>query len=309
MPVTIQENTRFGEFVSGIAQEAGCFDFLPEQLVWHYTNGAGFLGILQSSQLHATQVASLNDANETKHATELFINAVKQVMAERASEQLVVTFLRKLLEFSKQNSGTINVSKFFVTSFSGEGDDVTQWDRYGRPNGYAIGFQARGLFRDQNSKLYRVVYDSEKQEKAAKKLAEATVKFYLEGLASDPARDAEAWAPEFLAAWDDWVYRLAPLAKASRWKAEDEYRIVHELKPAEFPAVRFVQKSTMLARYIPLDTTTWVKRRAALLPIAKIIVGPGSNFAPTQVSVRLLLDQMGYTNVAIEESTCSLTRP
>jgi hypothetical protein len=105
------------------------------------------------------------------------------------------------------------------------------------------------------------------------------------------------------------VYRLAPLAKAWKWKAENEYRIVHELKVAEFPLVRFAQKETMLARYIALDTPSWVKRRSTLLPIAKVVIGPGNNYAPTQVSVRLLLDQMGYHEVPIEETTCSLTRP
>lgn len=309
MPVTLEENNRFWDFVSRIAQEAGCFDFKPDQIVWHYTNGAGFLGIIQSSQLHATQVAALNDANETKHASDLFTKAVKQVIAERVTEQNVATFLNTLLEVSKENTGSHNISKFFVMSFSGEDDDVTQWDRYGRPNGYAIGFYARGLQREPTSTLFRVVYDSEKQEKAAKELAEATVKFYFDGLNPERAKDPELWTREFLTAWDDWVYKLAPLAKASKWRAENEYRIVHELKPAEFPAVRFEQKATMLARYFALDTPCWVMRRSALLPIAKIVVSPGSNFVPTRVSVKLLLDQMGYFEVPIEETTCSLRRP
>ena len=94
-----------------------------------------------------------------------------------------------------------------------------------------------------------------------------------------------------------------------KWRAENEYRIVHELKPAEFSAIRFVQKATMLARYIALDTPAWVKRRSKLLPIAKIFVGPGNNYEPTRVSVRLLLDQMGYPEVPIVETACPLRRP
>ena len=38
-------------------------------------------------------------------------------------------------------------------------------------------------------------------------------------------------------------------------------------------------------------------------------LGPGSDYAPTRVSVQLLLDQMGYSEVPIEETTCSLRRP
>jgi hypothetical protein len=71
MHVTIQENEKYGAFVSEVAQEMGVFDIQPEQLVWHSTNGAGFLGIIQSASIHATQVASLNDKSETKYATQV----------------------------------------------------------------------------------------------------------------------------------------------------------------------------------------------------------------------------------------------
>ncbi len=53
---------------------------------------------------------------------------------------------------------------------------------YGRPNGYAIGFKAGGLLREGNSRLYRVVYDRDKQLLATKKIAEATLDFYMKGL-------------------------------------------------------------------------------------------------------------------------------
>src|ERR1017187_7578942 len=273
MPVTLDENNKYRDFVSRVAQESGCFDFKPDQIVWHYTDGAGFLGILQSSRLYATQVAALNDAAETRYASDLFTRAVKQLIAERVNEQEVVTFLNTLLDFSKENTESHTTSKFFVTSFSGEEDDVSHWDRYGKQNGYAIGLYARGLQREPTSTLFRVVYDREKQERAARELAEATVKFYLDGLSQERRRDPELWTREFLTGWDEWVYKLAPLAKAPRWKAENEYRIVHELKLSEFPLVRFEQKATMLARYIALDTPSWVKRRSSLLPIARIVVG------------------------------------
>jgi hypothetical protein len=58
---------------------------------------------------------------------------------------------------------------------------------------------------------------------------------------------------------------------------ESEHRIVHELKIAEFPRVRFSQKATMLSRYLPLDFPSWVPQRQSLLPIGKIIVGPGQH--------------------------------
>ncbi|HEY1754375.1 MAG TPA: hypothetical protein VGG72_03190 [Bryobacteraceae bacterium] len=111
---------------------------------------------------------------------------------------------------------------------------------------------------------------------------------------------------DLLTTWDEWVYKLAPLAKASKWRAENEYRIVHELKLAEFPLVRFKAKATMIARYIPLDTPSWMSRRGSLLPIAKIWIGPGTHQQVSKVSIGLLLDQMGYAGIPIETSTIPL---
>ncbi|HEY1754373.1 MAG TPA: hypothetical protein VGG72_03180 [Bryobacteraceae bacterium] len=67
MSVTVEEAIVYREFVSKLARENGCFDFQPDQVIWHYTDGPGLLGILESSRLHATQVSALNDAK--KHAT------------------------------------------------------------------------------------------------------------------------------------------------------------------------------------------------------------------------------------------------
>jgi len=57
MPVTPAENEKYRRFVGDVATEMGVFDYDGAQIVWHYTDGAGFLGILQSSTLFVTQVA------------------------------------------------------------------------------------------------------------------------------------------------------------------------------------------------------------------------------------------------------------
>ena len=308
MPVTIEENAKYRDFVSRIAMENGCFDFQPDQVIWHYTDGAGLIGILESSRIHATQISALNDAKETRYASEIFLQAVRKLIEDRATEPDVVRFLNTLIGFSEENLEAHVRSKFFVVCFSGEEDDLAQWERYGKENGYAIGFYARGLNREPNSTLYRVIYDEQKQKEAARALAEATIQFYLEGLTGGRLEDPEQWTKEFLSAWDEWVYKLAPLAKAGKWRAENEFRIVHELKLAEFPLVRFKAKSTMIARYVPLDTPLWMPRRASLLPIAKIWIGPGDHQQASKISISLLLDQMGYPTVPIETSSIALQR-
>ena len=98
MSVKPEENKKFRDFVSQIAHESGCFEFKPDQIVWHYTDGPGFLGIIQSSRLYATQVSALNDAKETKYASDLFISAIRRLKEVRVSEPDVVTLLNAVLE-------------------------------------------------------------------------------------------------------------------------------------------------------------------------------------------------------------------
>ena len=309
MPVTPQEFESYRTFVASLAHEHGLFNIDPNTLLWHYTDGAGLLGILQSATIHATHVSALNDAKETQYATDLFKDAIRELIRERESEPDVGTFLSGVLEqiADQPTSPTMGTSKFFVTCFSSKEDDGGQWQKYAKGDGsYAIGFYPNGMNRDPHSWLHKVVYDRTEQLDAAKRLAEATVRFYQEGLVGDRLSDPKKWALEFYEAWDEWVYKLAPCAKDSQWDTERECRIIHELKLSEFPKVRFAQKKTMLSRYLPLDFPSWVKSRQPLLPIGKIIIGPGNHPAFTTVSVKLLLEQMGYNNVGVELTKSTL---
>ena len=63
----------------------------------------------------------------------------------------------------------------------------------------------------------------------------------------------------------------------------------------------------MLARYLPLDFPCWVKERTSRLPIKSVMIGPGENLVSTKVSAMLLLEQMGYPQVQVEISACTLT--
>lgn len=310
MHVTPEENEAYRKFVTDLAIELGVFDLNGIETVWHYTDGNGFLGILQSGRLYATQVSALNDSKETEYATDLFREEVKKAIAEQAGKNDVVSFFQSILEQIKEepDNPTQGISKFYVACFSSRPDDLNQWSKYTKasPGRFAIAFHPNGLKREPNSTLYRVIYDRAKLEDAVKKVVYATLDFYMSGLTGERAEKPEEWVRLFYLAWDEWIYKLAPLAKDQQWDSEGELRIVHELKVADFPDVRFSQKKSSLARYLPLDFPCWVKERVSRLPIAKVMVGPGENQASSRISAILLLEQMGYPNVPVEISRSTL---
>jgi hypothetical protein len=124
MSLTQEENERYRAFVSKLAQDLGCFNFKPDDIVWHYTNGEGFLGILQSSTIYATQISSLNDSNETKHAATLFQASIEKLIEEHQDNATARDFLHKVLEYTKDDPTfpQHGKSKFFVACFSGMED-------------------------------------------------------------------------------------------------------------------------------------------------------------------------------------------
>jgi hypothetical protein len=121
MPVTKQENAEYGEYVNQHAVDMGVFDL--QGIVWHYTDGNGFLGILQSGTMFATQVSALNDSKETQYGTDLFKEAAETVIAEKSGDLQSVEFLEAVLGLVKEEptNPTQGISKFFVTCFSCEG--------------------------------------------------------------------------------------------------------------------------------------------------------------------------------------------
>jgi len=102
MHVTLEESEKYRRFVSDIAMEIGVFDFKSDDILWHYTNGSGFLGILQSGMIYATQVSCLNDTTETKYAQDIYKKAVTELIKEREGDTEAVTFLNQVLEFVKE---------------------------------------------------------------------------------------------------------------------------------------------------------------------------------------------------------------
>ena len=260
-------------------------------------------------------MACLNDTTEVYYAINAFRRALAALRADVATDAEDQKLLTSLIELTSPNEGVAETapSKFFVACFAKREDDLSQWRAYSGEtsgeNGYAIAFRARGLFVGPNSLVAKVNYDAVTHEVLAKRVAKQTLTFFREGLKLNPARSLENWAKQFFEAWDEQIYRLAPLVKNDGFEVEDEFRIVHELQPIEVHQVRFRQKRSLLARYIPLRFPMWMGTRTTMLPIVSIMIGPGRHNEVSRESVRMLLSQMGYANLPVSISKRPLQAP
>jgi hypothetical protein len=314
MPCTPEELEKFRVFTRRVAIDAGLMAFDPEMTIWHYTNGGGFLGMIESGAIRATQVAAVNDSSETVYATRLYRHAITELLAQNAGNELAERFLHGVLDETRESEDMPGHadSKFFVACFTDLEDNIQQWLNYGGEhgeNGYAIGFRARGLNVDGNSAVVRVNYDNDLHLQIAEEAARLTLDYYLKGLVGERVNDPQKWAKEFFEAWDQVIYRLSPIAKDAGFAHEREYRMVHELQSYDMPFVRYQQKSTLLGRYIDLKPNGWEGLRVPRLPIKSVMIGPGRHKGITKKSVESLLQQMGYTNVEVALSQRPVQRP
>ena len=313
MPVSTDEMMSYAKFVQDAAAQFGCLE-KPRDLIWHYTDGPGLIGILTSGSLHGTQIAALNDKNEAILATKLYRHAIEELLKDVSDDQVSASFLAWVLEAIADNpDNPVHGAGFaYVCCFSTDRDELTQWERYGRKGrsqnwGYAIAFDEH--LPGVNSILFKVIYSRTRQEAAAKYLAHATLNFYLEGLAGERLQDPSKWREEFFEVWDGLIYPLAGAVKNSHWKRENEYRIYFDGRGADLHSFGFRQRDSMLSRYFILKPPLQKGGRPGLLPIREIMIGPGNHAAFTKLNLELLLRQKGYSNIPITYSRVELQNP
>src|ERR1035438_1214814 len=127
------------------------------ELLYHYTTQYGLLGILKHKCIWATHIRYLNDTSEG--------NIVSQVIFEEFSSRYNTAPLFQMLGMATAKpagavesvdedalgQGTTMASwvtsqNVFVSSFSENGDSLSQWRAYSeRSGGYSIGFRPEYL--------------------------------------------------------------------------------------------------------------------------------------------------------------------
>jgi len=215
--------------------------------LYHYTSGAGLIGIFESDSIWATQIHYLNDSEEFRHA----IGQVRDYMevlwerGDRRTRSVCSAIFGSLLRLEKL--------ALYVACFSEEGDSLSQWRGYCPPGfGYNISFNSSeltNLARQQGFNLRKCIYTPESQRSVVKKWADETVSSLLAKNLSETDLEAhceEAWP----AYWNDFI-NFAPYMKNPAFSDEREWRLVSHILSND-DRVRLRQTRSMLAPYVPI---------------------------------------------------------
>jgi hypothetical protein len=196
---------------------------------------------------------------------------------------------------------------FYATSFTEDGDLLSQWRAYGSSGGgYAIGFDAAQLvdasFRHTQSNriLNRVIYDEQLQLQVLRATADRMLELFA---TVDPSSAAVTSARARLFAALGEIVGFVFSFKAPAWVEEQEWRAVRTVPGDERDEVFFRPHGGIPVPYVTLaigDDTD------GKLPIREIVVGPRADSETAARSIELLLSKHGYSGVEITTSSVPL---
>ncbi len=228
---------------------------IPTKTLYHYTDANGFLGIFQAGSIWATSAYHLNDVQEFRYAIDLITGLlIKRLTPENRQFNTHYSELAKMLD------DIANGVQVFVSSFSEEGDLLSQWLAYSGPkNGYAIGFGPEHfrMASRQGFRLVRCVYKKDEQEALASKVIDVFCEMRSQG------RDVTAEGDDV----HDVVMVAVATMKHPGFEREAEWRLIK-------PVIMGYEEETVYFR----------QGRSGIVPYLKAsLVGEGERFNPDAI--------------------------
>jgi Protein of unknown function (DUF2971) len=262
----------------------------PPDILWHYTNAAGFLGIFRSGRLWATNTDYLNDASEMRYARHLVLRGVNSVRssAENREEHEMLNLLCECI-------GSNVTRPVFVTSLSAEKNDLSQWRAYGGSSGsFALGFNSERLVAaiakntDTRFNLYKCIYDEVHSASLCQQFVESLfqefrVHRHAHIAGGSDYQETLDLVHEAVRIFDT----LAPLIKHPDFLRESEWRLVSDPVDLTKRPIRLREGRTRIVSYLEL---TIAKDKSDPKFTVHTLIGPAISYSPRDIN----LAQIGY---------------
>lgn len=305
----------------------------PSDTVWHYTRHDVVEKIIVNHELWAADVAGLNDATELKLGNKRVRQAFKAMKRgwDRYDDTAPEINFRELKESLEGAAGDLYHGSAFVTCFSPEPDDTEQWQKYAGATGFAIAMPRdvylpvvgtqlpippRGPYIEEFPfRWLDLVYDKPDQLELATRAIWEIHHGEDEGAYIDARHDM---ADNFGSIFRDrgssgYVDAVASIKNKDFFREREvRYAVTKPDNPASIhpnPVGTFTHIRITGARSDPF-ATDWDKHdpdyyqaTPSNLPIVKIRIGPGNDFAAEKARLRPLLDANGYSAVTLVKSS------
>ena len=259
-----------------------------DDLLWHYTDGAALLNVVNNGVLWATQIQYMNDAQELIHIVEEMRAALGLLGDAEEGDFRFVDALAQAL-------GSAALLRVCVLSFSSHRDDLNQWRGYStHGNGYAIGYRAgdiRAWVEAQHERdevagwtLNPVLYRGAVKDAVCHALIQSGRRLRAQNEGILPAFDRMDWTernPFFPPALKSLLVDLlhaGPIFKHESFVSEAEWRLSTRILPTE--RLRLRPRGTMM---LPYTEVAWRDE----VVVREIMVGPGPHAALNRTALEI----------------------
>lgn len=262
---------------------------VDEDVVFHYTNASGALGILTSKEIWTTLVYHLNDVQEAHYAQGLALQLVHE------SVDLIPEDHRgAFIERFRSTQAQVRQTHIFAASFSKNQDVLSQWRGYAGSGGYALGFSVAAL-ESVASELVgvrtgHVCYDRTQQ----RKMLQPAISDLIDSVGSTPI---ESISREGLNPFWKAVMRIAsvaPLIKHPGFAEEEEWRIYTDASKRSDRQYDFIVKDGELVPIFKIKLKTVDKKNGRVdIGLRHIATGPGDHLERRSNAILSLLYRYG----------------
>jgi hypothetical protein len=275
--------------------------------IWHYTNGAGLLGIIQDDAIWASSALTLNDASEVEFGMTV-LDDVWTTMRDQYPPG-IATLIDDMLGESAQRAARQDI---FIACASRHRDSLNQWQGYAGAQGYAISLNTRTPWcvhlnsredfegpRKFTPVWVDVIYDPDDQ----RALAQECLHFYADRYLPNAQVGHIAVAARLLSA-------VSARFKHNGFKDEGEVRLIY-VKPYDMRE-RFRTGARGLVPYLQLASPADAKARVVSydpprrLHTWEIVCGPSDESERDAIrhAVKRLLTVQGHgKEVKVTSST------
>ena len=278
---------------------------LKPTMLYHYTDAYGLHGILKSKKIRASSYRFLNDAQELEYAFSLITEVFPHIEHKGLAPPPVGKLKSDFAEMIRRKKWNYDYDCLFVSSFSANHDQLSQWRGYAGPHsGYSLGFRRDALEPlDEDTRLEKCEYEKDQQLEIVKKVISEHLPAIMEAFklgspGSDEneklRRDAAFYDKIDLAVAD--MIACASTLKHYSFKEEEEWRIIVGPLAPESNRICYRPFEGAVIPYVEIDFNT------VGLPVEHIVVGPGPHQQRSEGSLRQMLKLWGLEGVKTDLS-------